>query len=245
MTTVRTSNYPVAAPPAEQIAQRTDGQFDQLRHFLDRAAAGEIDLDGGQPQANAGDGKLPAAWYAAPPEAPHTLLLQRTQLRPETLAGLLGLAAGLVVLVPLALWWQNTFTSNNAQTAVTSQSFTSAYPADIRPLASSAASGEGRIEVVSVKSISVTKPAEDDTVTDARAKLAEGQILAARELLSKAVAARDPEGLFLLAETYDPNLLAAHQARGVGADAERARALYTSARSLGHARAAARLEALR
>ena len=50
---------------------------------------------------------------------------------------------------------------------------------------------------------------------------------------------------FALAETYDPNMLAAWGTRGVAADAAKARALYQKAFGLGVARAQNRLDALR
>ena len=51
--------------------------------------------------------------------------------------------------------------------------------------------------------------------------------------------------MFALAETYDPNMLAAWGTRGVAADVAKARALYRKALSLGAERAQVRLDALR
>ena len=50
---------------------------------------------------------------------------------------------------------------------------------------------------------------------------------------------------FALAETYDPNMLAAWGTRGVAADAAKARTLYRKAFGLGVARAQNRLDALK
>ena len=50
---------------------------------------------------------------------------------------------------------------------------------------------------------------------------------------------------FALAETYDPNMLAAWGSRGVAADVAKARALYRKALNLGVANAQNRLEALK
>ena len=50
---------------------------------------------------------------------------------------------------------------------------------------------------------------------------------------------------FALAETYDPNMLAAWGTRGGDADAAKARALYQKSFGLGVARAQNRLDALR
>jgi TPR repeat protein len=49
---------------------------------------------------------------------------------------------------------------------------------------------------------------------------------------------------FALAETYDPNMLAAWGTRGVAADVAKAKALYGEALERGVARARRRLEAL-
>jgi TPR repeat protein len=48
--------------------------------------------------------------------------------------------------------------------------------------------------------------------------------------------------MFMLAETYDPNMLASWQTRGITANPERARALYQKARDLGEGRAQQRLD---
>ena len=48
--------------------------------------------------------------------------------------------------------------------------------------------------------------------------------------------------MFLLAETFDPNMLASWQTRGVAANPERARALYQRARDLGDNRAQQRID---
>jgi TPR repeat protein len=53
--------------------------------------------------------------------------------------------------------------------------------------------------------------------------------------------------MFMLAETYDPSMLAIWQVKpdGITANPERARALYTKARDLGDSRALQRLEWLK
>jgi hypothetical protein len=71
-----------------------------------------------------------------------------------------------------------------------------------------------------------------------------GDVNAARELLVGADDGRQGAILFALAETYDPNMLAAWGTRDVAADAVKARALYEKAFGLGVARAQNRLDAL-
>jgi len=81
-------------------------------------------------------------------------------------------------------------------------------------------------------------------VQEARQRIEGGDVTGARDLLANADT--DPSGLvlFTLAETYDPNMLAAWGLRGIGSDIEKARALYAAALSLGYAAARQRLDAL-
>lgn len=96
-----------------------------------------------------------------------------------------------------------------------------------------------------------TKPAEppgprlEDVLTQASRRIQSGDVMSARETLAAAEDSGEGEILFALAETYDPNMLAAWATRGVAADALKARALYTKALSLGITRAQTRLDALR
>jgi hypothetical protein len=81
-------------------------------------------------------------------------------------------------------------------------------------------------------------------VEEARQRVERGDVAAARDLLGKAET--EPSGLllFTLAETYDPNMLAAWGMRGISADIARAKALYAAALALGYAAARQRLDAL-
>jgi hypothetical protein len=81
-------------------------------------------------------------------------------------------------------------------------------------------------------------------VQEARQRIEGGDVTGARDLLANADT--DPSGLvlFTLAETYDPNMLAAWGMRGISADIARAKALYAAALALGYAAARQRLDAL-
>jgi hypothetical protein len=76
---------------------------------------------------------------------------------------------------------------------------------------------------------------QNDLIAQASRRLESGDVAGARELL--AAAEDDTQGLvaFALAETYDPNMLAAWGTQGVAADVARAQALYRKALSLGSA----------
>jgi hypothetical protein len=88
------------------------------------------------------------------------------------------------------------------------------------------------------------KSPADELLAQARQRVERGDIAGARELLSSADEGSGP-AVFALAETYDPNMLAAWGTRGVAADVARARALYRKAQGLGTERAQARLDALK
>jgi len=69
-------------------------------------------------------------------------------------------------------------------------------------------------------------------------------ILGARQILERVTETGHPPALFALAETYDPNVLAAWNTVGTQGDTGRARELYGKARASGVAEAEARLKAL-
>jgi hypothetical protein len=100
-------------------------------------------------------------------------------------------------------------------------------------------------------------PAPAPTVDDQRAQIEEivtramrraenGDLMGAREMLAAAEGSA-PGGtvVFALAETYDPNKLAAWGTRDVAADAVKARSLYTKALNLGMTRAQTCIDALK
>lgn len=87
----------------------------------------------------------------------------------------------------------------------------------------------------------------DDLLVQAK-RLIEGRdIVAARDLLQAPETTISAPLTFMLAETYDPSMLAIWQIKpdGVTANPERARALYQRARDLGDTRAQQRLDWLR
>ena len=88
------------------------------------------------------------------------------------------------------------------------------------------------------------KASIDELLAQAAQRIEVGDVTAARELLIGANDGEQGAILFSLAETYDPNMLAAWGTRGMVADAVKARALYRKALDLGIARAQNRLDAL-
>lgn len=87
-------------------------------------------------------------------------------------------------------------------------------------------------------------PADRALIEQSEGMIARGDFRGAREMLARAAADGSFAARFALAETFDPNMLAAWGAREQVADVGLARTLYGQAQSAGDARAARRIEAL-
>jgi hypothetical protein len=201
-------------------------------------------------------------------------------LRQQMGATLLGLCAGLLVVVPIVLWLSGWL----GEAAQKSRPQRSAEPAlqpieprggevktvkvQVRPVdrvpqtAAQYVTGsiDARIPVeparlVEPASLPLAKAPEpatrpeptrqvDDRLAEAKQRIESGDVAGARDILSAAEGAAPGPISFALAETYDPNMLAAWGTRGAIADVARARALYHKSLGLGMARAQTRLEAL-
>ncbi len=98
--------------------------------------------------------------------------------------------------------------------------------------------------VVAADEPKVFEPPKPDRLAEARALVESGDIEAARALLEPLAAEYDPTALLLLSETFDPNMLAAWDARRTTADADRAREFYKRALAQGEIKARHRLKAL-
>jgi hypothetical protein len=85
----------------------------------------------------------------------------------------------------------------------------------------------------------------DEVIAQAARRIEAGNVAAARELLEGTDDDARGAVAFALAETFDPNMLAAWGTRGVAADVTKAQALYRKALRQGMARAQARLDALK
>lgn len=88
------------------------------------------------------------------------------------------------------------------------------------------------------------KPSWSDTIAEGKARISAGAILEGREILLPAAEANEPEALMALAETYDPNMLAAWGVLDVTADVAKARELYQRAAQAGIETARIRLNGL-
>lgn len=114
--------------------------------------------------------------------------------------------------------------------------------------------GELRRTLVETKAISLKpaapvpvpelSPEDRALLSHSDALIERGELKAAREVLARAAADGSFAARFALAETFDPNILAAWGAREQVADVALARTLYGQAHSAGDPRAARRIEAL-
>ncbi len=87
-------------------------------------------------------------------------------------------------------------------------------------------------------------PPPPDHLADAATLIGKGDITSARLKIQAADPATNPLAAMALAETFDPNMLAAWGIRGGHADVDRARSLYDRALGEGVVKARQRLEAL-
>jgi hypothetical protein len=205
--------------------------FDALSDIVRDAQRGEMRLPPPLPK-RASDpsaprmeeaARLPSSWYGTTTDV--TPDFTRDMLR----AAAFGLATGLVLLVPF-LW------SGPSKPASLAASLSDPLPA-----LTLAAQG------VDVRASTTMTPSDRmrAIIELARLRIIVGDVAAARTVLSRADVARDADALFLMAETYDPQMLDIWGARSVTPDSDRARALYAAANALGHIQADERLAALK
>ena len=183
----------------------------------------------------------------------------------------LGLLAGLVVVVPAVLWLSGFLGSGSqAKTArqpgqevptvkvkVASAASTmeprvtvTPPPVVVEPVAPPPQARAAIVEppptamvvVPAPKAVEPPRSRADDLLSQAKRRIESGDIAGARDILQAPETGTSATMTFLLAETYDPNMLASWQTRGVTANPERARALYQKARDLGDGRAQQRLD---
>jgi hypothetical protein len=201
-------------------------------------------------------------------------------LRQQMGATLLGLCAGLLVVVPIVLWlsgWLGEATQKSRPQRSAEPSLQPIEPrgnevktvkVQVRPVdrppqtaaqyvtggidARMAGEPARSVEPVSLPVARAPEPPTrpeparqvDDRLAEARQRIESGDVSGARDILSAAEGTAPGLISFALAETYDPNMLAAWGTRGAIADVARAKALYHKSLAFGMARAQARLEAL-
>jgi hypothetical protein len=81
-----------------------------------------------------------------------------------------------------------------------------------------------------------------DLMAEAKRRIESGDIRGAQNILNTPETKASGPMTFMLAETYDPNMLASWQTKGVTANPEKAKSLYQKALDLGDGRAQQRLD---
>jgi hypothetical protein len=170
--------------------------------------------------------------------------------RQQMCAAVLGLAAGLLIVVPAVLCIGGFFSPQKSETAAR-WAVPAAADARTAPEARNveqpvAAKSPPLLPTIAAARVIDSNQARiDGLLTQAAQRIENGDIAGAREMLAGTDDGGQGAVSFALAETYDPNMLAAWGTRGVVADAAKARVLYRKAFSLGVAEAQNRLDALR
>ena len=185
-------------------------------------------------------------------------------------AAFMGLFAGLLIVVPSVLWLSGWLSGTKPKAGTTLPAvfapgeFANAsgirtgkvQVRTIEPATYAAgavqqrASAESEEPVQQVHTASLAQTRADDPLQEADTRLQKGDVAGARQILAPLEVAPLQESieqgraLLMLAKTYDPNMLAAWEARGVAADVARARALYLKALSKGAGEAMTRLDLL-
>lgn len=189
---------------------------------------------------------IPSTWREPTGAAPAGWLVRQLK------AGLLGLALGLVAVVPTVLWLTGRLDAPVAGLQLFSFFGGSHGRAD--PERAVATGNTAPVLITAPKPadrVAVPAAAEkdnadlvDELLNRAHGFIADGNMQRAREILSDSVLIDNPKAAFALAETFDPNILAATGAQGARAEVERARMLYGKALAGGVAAARKRLDAL-
>jgi hypothetical protein len=165
-----------------------------------------------------------------------------------------GFGGGLLLVVPAVLWLSGFMSEDDTPKTRIPPVVISQVA--IQPLAVGEATRPAPVSERSAPKVEIAaqspqaapappaKPATADRLRTARVLVSAGEIVRARELLAEPALAIDPEAIYLLAETFDPNVLAALGLVNVKAEPERARRLYRQALSDGVTAARQRLDAL-
>ncbi len=175
----------------------------------------------------------------------------------HAMAGLMGLSGGLVLVIPAVLWITGHLPFGGASAPIaavqavapTKPEVTDPPVMRVRTIgveATDSASTTPKMWASSTASLVPSATAQNDAqLSAARDHVRAGNITAARKLLERREMTERGDALFLLAETWDPNVLAALGIRSATAEPNTARKLYEAAGAKGIAAARQRIEALR
>ena len=205
---------------------------------------------------------IPSTWRT-PPEPPRS-----GTFRDQARAAAVGFATGLAIVVPIVLFmtgrlgdlkFDAIFGSDSGEgSVVRSASAPTTVPLQVqqRAVSTTIVLPKEAPAIVSAAAVPQTnepaldlptepaKPSWTEVIAEGKERILAGDIIGGRKILAPAVEAEEPDAIMSMAETYDPNMLAAWGVRDVAADVTRARELYERAVRAGVRPAEARLNAL-
>jgi len=194
-----------------------------------------------QPDADDARMPIPSTW-----RDPNGLAGSPIEVAPWR-TGFFGLVVGLILTLPTVLWLTDHLAAPMAWLGAPVDSGSKASaPAFTAEIAWPVSAGRGSAEPVSSDG-STRAPGNDSpagVLTTAELLIAGGDIVLARGLLERNMSTGSADILFALAETYDPNMLAAWGVRDLRADSGQARSLYERALAGGIGKARHRLQGL-
>jgi len=174
-------------------------------------------------------------------------------IRYQIRMGLVGFVGGLVITVPFVLWLAQSTTSPTPEAEIGRELSIGGGLPTTEANASSALQVPGIVQQVSAfdgfaagkrEPDAAANETANEAVETARSLIRAGDIHAAREILVRDELRQSGQALFMLAETYDPNVLAALGATGAHAETPMARRYYEAALIEGVSMAAPRINAL-
>lgn len=186
---------------------------------------------------------IPSTWLNPPREEPASW---RTR---QVLGAAIGLGLGLVVIAPVLIWTMpgpagparpHVNHARQASPAAEMQGLIAVASSD----PSWQMSGKAAADAGAAPADAGEDPAQAILLARSELLASTGDLAGARQLLRESSDPSRAAIVFALAETFDPNMLAAWGLRNALADAGQARGLYEQALAKGVERARARLEAL-
>ncbi len=184
----------------------------------------------------------------------HTRHMARAEaFRYQLGMGMIGFFGGLLVVVPVVVWMlpRQPLEPGHADTSVSGFAAASSGGIPNLPSLKSVPTTADRGAAARTSTTQQGTGHTSDSASEverqietARHLIRADNIPAARRLLDRPELETSGQALFMLAETYDPNVLAALGATGVVAESQMARRYYEAALAEGVEAAALRLEAL-
>lgn len=159
--------------------------------------------------------------------------------------GAIGFCSGLVIVIPLVLWLSGPSEQaphgKSAPVRAVAAAAVPTPPALQPRLAFAPHPAEAPYPTITKV---LARQDEDKLINAAREHFRAGDLAAARRVLDQRDLSKRGDAVFLLAETYDPNVLAALGIQGVIAEPQTALRLYEAALKFGVPAARHRVEAL-